>query len=172
MIVLHLFSCVDCQDNSGGTLRPQLVHSLRVWGALFSNLIQIPFSGLRISSPTGRSSSRVWQASMLKLRRIEAKITFSSITAKRWPAHHSTHKRSPCGTQFCYASETLALWNYTAYRYSCGVRLRRVCKRKGAVLLNFLAGSARAWTPPGRGSNGDHDEECRSPQWHSYLWAP
>lgn len=49
----------------------------------------MPFSGRRMSSPTGRSSSRVWQASTLNLRRIEARITFSSIIAKRWPEKHT-----------------------------------------------------------------------------------
>lgn len=59
-----------------------------VWSFLFSSLIQMPFSGRRMSSPTGRSSSRFWQASMLNLRRMDAKITFSSIRAKRWPEDH------------------------------------------------------------------------------------
>lgn len=45
----------------------------------------MPFSGRRMSSPTGRSSSRVWQASTLKLRRMYANTTFSSICANRWP---------------------------------------------------------------------------------------
>lgn len=45
----------------------------------------MPFSGRRMSSPTGRSSSRVWQASTLKLRRTYANTTFSSICANRWP---------------------------------------------------------------------------------------
>lgn len=61
------------------------VYCNKVCGFLFSNFIQIPVSGRKISSPTGRSSSRFWQASTLNLCRMDAKTTFSSIIAKRWP---------------------------------------------------------------------------------------
>ena len=55
--------------------------------SLLSSLMMMPFVGRRIRSAKGWSSSRFWHASMLKERKMDARITFSSIMAKRWPAH-------------------------------------------------------------------------------------
>lgn len=94
-VLQEVASLKTCQS-LGATCR--LCYSFRTWLVFFSNWIQIPFSGRRMSSPTGRSSSLVWQDWMVKLRRTEARTTFSSIRAKRWPVDHRMHGLSVLST--------------------------------------------------------------------------
>lgn len=67
-------------------------HSGTVFGLLFS-LTQMPLFGRRIRSPAKPSSSRFWQDSTQKRRRMRARRVFSSICAKRWPMDYSAAKK-------------------------------------------------------------------------------
>ena len=141
----------------------------------------MPCSGRRISSPTGRRSSRFWQASTLKLRRTDAKTTFSSIRAKRWPEHWNKREtwQHKAGyilfsfrserIQFTFEKKSKVKLSCT-YLYSCGVQQRRARTHMEAFLLNSQAENVQAWTPQAQGSIVGHGEECKWLWSHLHLW--
>ena len=84
--------------------------------SLLSSLMRMPFDGRRIRSAKGRSSSRFWHATMLKERKMDARTTFSSIMAKRWPAH-GYKRRTPIQTRFLTNTQTFSRLTHDVFLF-------------------------------------------------------
>lgn len=129
-------------------------HSGKSYLVRFCSLIQIPFSGRKMSSPSGLSSSRLWHDSTSKWRNIVARTTFSSIRAKRWPAAKDSYRENKMtvensSSSFLYKAFIMSLhsWKAVEMTKDCWNNLcLKVCGSLSVLLEADCCVWPMAWT--------------------------